>query len=270
MPAESTPEFQAFMSELRRPAKYARLSLSLVQRIGADEFARQPSTAQALKAARTRLHQLTGAYLPDHINYAHFLDIFSSIPAEDENAFRAAAQNMMRLHASTAERLPILDHFFRDCLAEIAPVNSVLDLACGLNPLAIPWMPLADHFTYSACDAVIPLVDFLNDFFKTRQINGQAVECDLSSTVPAQPAQLALLLKTLPLLDQIDPTLAPHLLASLPADHILVSYPLRSLGGKGKGMYQTYTQRFTNLAANLGRRFRTFEFRGEIAFLLSR
>ena len=48
----------------------------------------------------------------------------------------------MRGHASTQERLPILEEFFQTTLASIAPVESVLDLACGLNPLALPWMPL--------------------------------------------------------------------------------------------------------------------------------
>ena len=50
----------------------------------------------------------------------------------------------MGYHSSTRERLPILEQFYARALADIPPARVVLDLACGLNPLALAWMPLGE------------------------------------------------------------------------------------------------------------------------------
>ncbi len=81
--------------------------------------------------------------------------------ASDADERREVCRALMQTHASSRERLPILDEFYRETLAEIAPVRSVLDVACGLNPLAIPFMPLAEGATYTACDIYTDLADFL-------------------------------------------------------------------------------------------------------------
>jgi len=177
---------------------------------------------------------------------------------------------MLRLHASTAERLPFLENFYATCLASISPVHSILDLACGLNPLALPWMPLAEDCTYLACDVLQPMIDFLNAFFESYRINGQAFACDLTSCIPDHRVQVAFFLKTFPLLDQIDKTLSRRLLEGIHAEHILVSYPAKSLGGRSKGMPANYTTAFYRLIEGLNFKVEAFTFPTEIAFLLSR
>ena len=250
--------------------KYAQISPSLVESIAAEELEKRADYKSALKAARTRLHQVTGAFLAPDINYAKWADILKSIPPDNTQELLAFCQRMMRLHNSTAERLPYIDQFFRTCLEEISPIHSILDLACGLNPLALPWMPLAPNCSYFACDVVLPMLAFLNQFFAEVAVQGKAFPCDLSACVPQQKVQLAILLKTLPCLDQLDKSLGPRLLAELNADHILVSYPAKSLGGKEKGMRRTYAQQFARLIEGTPFRVREFNFPNEIVFLISR
>ena len=258
------------VAAIRKSNKYQAITPDLIQHIGMQELARHSNFKQAIKATRTRLHQIGGAFLNAKINYTKWLNIFSATPNMQDPIFIQNTCDMMRLHTSTHERLPILEKFFTTTLQSIAPIHSVMDLACGLNPLAIPWMPLAKNFTYYACDIFEDMLIFLNDFFKLTQVDGLAFACDLSQSLPAQPVQLAYLLKTLPCLEQLDSQIGFNLIENILADHILISYPVKSLGGREKGMLETYKQRFAELTQGRGWQIQTFEFSTELAFLLSR
>nr|AIA14252.1 Ribosomal RNA methyltransferase (FmrO) [uncultured bacterium] len=174
----------------------------------------------------------------------------------------------MRHHASTRERLPILEGFYATTLASLGPVRSVLDLACGLNPLALPWMPLAPDARYYACDIYADMIAFLNSFFAQAGIRGQARVCDLVASAPDEQVDLALVLKALPPLDQQAKHAGRNLLRALNARHILVSFPAHSLGGRGKGMAENYEQRFRALADAEGWSIERFVFPTELAFLV--
>ncbi|MFZ3150345.1 MAG: hypothetical protein WA116_01530 [Anaerolineaceae bacterium] len=265
-----TEQLDRLVDEVRRSPKYAQISLSFVRNIAAEELGRHGDFATTVKATRTRLHEMTGAFLAPKLNYTHWVKVFKEIPSSDSEALKDQSLAMMRLHASISERLPFLGNFYQTCLASIAPVSSVLDLACGLNPLAIPWMPLTPNFTYSACDVILPMLEFLNQYFISQKINGKAFECDLTRTIPTQKAQVALLMKTLRLLERMDKSTATELLDGINADHILVSYPVKSLGGKSKGMAETYTEQFYRLIEGKAFSVQSFAFPTEIAFLLSR
>ena len=121
-------------------------------------------------------------------------------------------RDTMRNHASTRERLLVLETFFQETLKSIAPVHSILDVACGLNPLALPWMPVSAELSYLACDIYEDMVGFLNGFFAVVEVNGHAEVCDLIGQTPSQPVQVAFVLKTLPCLEQVDKNIAQRLL----------------------------------------------------------
>jgi 16S rRNA (guanine(1405)-N(7))-methyltransferase len=174
----------------------------------------------------------------------------------------------MLLHASTSERLSIHADFFNRTLAEISPVTSVLDLACGLNPLNLPWIPLAENFTYAACDIYTDMTSFIQSFFDHFHLDGSTFTCDLTRDIPQTPVQLALLLKTIPCLEQVDKSAGKHLLESIQAENILVSFPAHSLGGRSKGMVQNYEAHFNQLVQGKNWQITRFEFPGELAFLV--
>ena len=263
-------ELENFVTEVQESTKYAQLDSGLVRQIALEEWKNQKNRRDALKTTRTRLHRLAGAFLAPKIRYAKWLDNFRSLPPEDVEAFKETSKRMMKLHASTEERLPFLDTFYQTCLASIAPVSSVLDLACGLNPLAIPWMQLRKDCTYLACDVVEPQIDFLNAYFSLTGQNGSAFTCNLLQSIPQQRVQVAFLMKLLPILDQVDPATSSNLLDSLQADHLLISYPSKSLSGRSKGMKQTYSEHFDRITS--GRKFKIqwFDFPNETVYLLSR
>ena len=69
---------------------------------------------------------------------------------------------------------------------------------------------------------------------------------------PPVRADVALLLKLVPLLDRQDPAAAARVLRALDARHAVVSFPSRSLGGARRGMAATYRERLDDLAAETG------------------
>jgi 16S rRNA (guanine(1405)-N(7))-methyltransferase len=261
---------QDLIDQVSHSAKYAQLAGTLISRVTKEEAKKYKNKQDIIQSARTRLHQLTGAYLAPKIDYAQWLDKFKSLDPNNRLELESTSLQMMRLHASTFERIEVLPTFFQTTLASISPVKYVLDLACGLNPLSIPWMPLAEDFTYQASDVVSPLVHFLWHYFKLFGIRGNASILDLSYSIPSHPVQLALLMKTIPLMEQIEHGLALKILEGLNAEHILVTYPLRSLGGRKKGMEETYRSQFDSLVAGHDWKIQEFAFPNEVAFLVTK
>ncbi len=281
---------------VRESAKYGAISEDLVRAIGRRELAARRGLKDAVKATKNKLHQVAGAYLDTRPRYdAWAAELAEHLEPRTKNqeprtddqdgtqhatrntqhatrsvAFRQACLRIMRHHASTDERIPILDTFYAVTLARVGPVRSVLDVACGINPLAIPWMPLADDAEYYACDIYADMVAFLNRFFVIAGVHGQAQVCDLISAPPRRSVHVALVLKALPPLEQVDKNAGINLLRALDAEHLLVSFPARSLGGRARGMVENYEQHFRALIQAEGWSVERFVFPSELAFLVTK
>ncbi len=266
---EATSVLDDLVAAVLASARYRSILPDLVRRIGDEELARRRTLKEAIKATKSRLHQVAGAYVEGRIGYAAWLDELRAAAA-DPAALRATCARVMGRHSSTRERLPILERFFCETLADLTPVRSVLDIACGLNPLAIPWMPLASGAAYYAYDIDRDLVGVLNGLFGLVDVDGRAELCDVTSACPQPTAEVALVLKALPCLEQIDKGASARLLDALPAHHILVSFPVASLGGRKAGMARTYEARFMELAAARGWSVQRFAFASELAFRVAR
>lgn len=271
-------ELERLVEEVARSRKYGNIAPAVVRRIAARELAAHPASREALKAVKNRLHQAGGAFLGPEPNYGHWLRQLSAAQG-NPLVLRNACLTIIEHQSSTRERLPILDRFFSTVLAEIAPPRSILDVACGLGPLAIPWMALPPGVTYYACDMYSDLVSFLNQALPLLGVAGRAWACDAAadSLLPADdvpglqlPVDLALLLKAIPCLEQTDKSAGQRLLDELPARNMLVSFPVKSLGGADKGMRRSYEDRMNALVQGRPWQVRRLEFATELAFLVTR
>src|SRR5690606_17752856 len=153
------PDIDAVIEAVRTSPKYRTIAPDFVARIAQEELAKRGKYREAVKAAKNRLHQVAGAYLAQLPRYEAWL---AQLHAADPADRPALCLDFMNAHASTRERLSIITDFYQVALADIPPARSVLDIACGLNPLAVPFMPLADNAAYYACDIYTDLADFLN------------------------------------------------------------------------------------------------------------
>lgn len=250
-------------------SKYKDVSHDLIRSIGLRELTRRSSMKEAVKATKNKLHQVGGAYLTDREDYAAWLnDLEHHVRTGNQDAFLTSLKKVMSYHASTRERLPILAHFYHTILADLPPIHRILDVACGFNPLALPWMPLASPIEYYAYDIYQDMISFLNNFLSLMQIKGQAQVCDVIQSCPDTPVDLAFILKALPCLEQIDKSASAQLLHSINAQYIVVSFPIHSLGGKTRGMQVNYEAHFRSLVENTNWSIKRFDFSTELAFLV--
>lgn len=258
-------------------SKYGDISVDLVRTIAAQELAKRASMKEAVKATRGKLHQIGGAYLSGKETYGRWRDeLGKALQSGNREIVLAACRRVMAHHASTKERLPILDQFYNTLFANLPPIASILDIACGLNPLALPWIPpasLAPGATYCAYDIYSGMVGFLNEFFalireQGYEIEGSAHACDILTACPTQPFDVALVLKTIPCLEQVDKSAGYRLLRALNAKYLVVSFPIHSLGGKNKGMLGNYETHFRELVTGENWEIERFEFATELVFLV--
>lgn len=231
--------------------KYAGLCSDTVRRVAARELAARPRAGlkELVKATRRGLHQAYGAFErgPDYAAAARRLD--EAYRAGTEPDRRAACRAALALHTSTRERLPILDEFYARLWAHTGLPHTVLDLGCGLNPLSLPWMGLPAGARYLAYDIEAAGVDFLNHYFLLAGLEPLARWQDVLARPPAEPADVALLLKTGPTLERQEKGATARLLAALQVRFAVVSFAVASLGGRERGMADHYRAQFLPLAA---------------------
>jgi len=252
-------------------SKYKRVCEDFIRNIGSRELAKRRNLKEAIKATKGKLHQVGGAYLDSEVRYAVWLaQLREAAQSGSRDDLLRVCVRIMSHHSSTRERLGILDQFYTAILADLSPIRRVIDVGCGFNPLAIPWMPLADDVEYYAFDIYQDLVDFLNEFLASLQVRGCAQACDVIQFCPGYQVDVAFILKTLPCLEQVDQSASFRLLDTINADHLLVSFPVQSLGGRKKGMAVNYEARFRELMSQRPWSVKKFDFATELAFLVTK
>ncbi len=255
------------MAIVQASARYRSIDPRLIERVGREALQRYPSLKAAVKATKTALHQMIGAYDGRALPYSQWLEQLRQAP--DMAARAAVCRRLMAEHASTRERLPALTDLYPACFGA-QPPQRVLDLGCGLNPLAIPWMNLPPHACYIACDIDTALCAFLNAAIPLLGVHGEAGICDLTASLPPVVADVALALKVVPLLEQQRRGAGADLLRAIQAPRLIVSFPTRSLGGRNVGMATTYRGYMTALAAAEGWSPQVIELPNELVFVIDR
>ena len=239
-------------------------------RVAQNELVKRSSLKDTVKATKNKLHQVAGAFLQNEMHYSDWLGLLKKANQSGNMVeFMQVCRSIMRFHASTRERLPFLSGFYKQILSSLPPIQSILDIACGFNPLAIPWMGLPMGIHYLAIDIFQDLVDFLSDYFSLLPIQGQAEAFDVIESIPAHPVDLALILKTIPCLEQVDKLAGDRILDQLQAKYILISYPARSLGGRSKGMQDNYQEQFQKLIDGRGYQVKKYDYPTEFVYLIS-
>lgn len=252
-------------------SKYKNIDIDFIRYIGIQELSKHRNLKEAIKSTKNKLHQVGGAYQTSTPHYSLWLDELKfARHSGNEKQVREICQWIMQYHSSTRERLPILEQFYGTIFANLPSVNSVMDIACGLHPLAIPWMHLDEHVQYFAYDIYEDMLDFLNESLTLMSVQGFGEVRDVIHSCPTQKADVAFILKAIPCLEQVDKSAGLRLLETINADHLIVSFPAHSLGGKNKGMATNYESRFYKQVEHKHWSIQRFEFPGELVFLVSK
>lgn len=269
MPA-SPPDLDAITSAVLASRRYRWIDPALVRRLAGAEWSAATGEADAIKRVKRRLHQVCGAYV-DEIRPEKILDTLAAARASDDlETLQGACRQAMAQHASTRERLPVLERFYRDIFAVTGPPRRLLDLACGFGPLALPWMDTGPDFHYTAYDIDQRIVATADGFLSLCGTDHHTGLHDVTTGAPSGTYDVALLLKAVPCLEQQAPGVTRALLSGLDARAVAVSFPTRSLGGTGKGMESHYRAHMERLLDGLPWTPEVFRFPLETVYVLHR
>ena len=260
------PEVEEVVNAVLAARRYRYLDPHFVTRIAQDVCRHARRVKDAADETKRRLHQVYGAYVQ-----ALPLERFTAeldATAKDPAAQRETAHRLLRSHASTRERLEVLDRFYGEVFALTGPPRRVLDLACGFGPLALPWMQLPPGATYRAYDVDARYVALAETCLSVYGVEGSAELRDVAADPPGEEADVALLLKSVPCLEQQATGSAALVLDALRVRHVVMSFPTRSLGGAAKGMIATYRGVTQRLMAGRGWRVRELVFPLELVFVV--
>jgi len=271
MNRSSPRELETLVRFVLAKKKYSQIDRGLIAAIVNQELSKGRKDKETRKAILGKLHQIGCVYFEQQPAYKKWETALSNLPDDlQAQVTRDFCIRLMQQHHSTHERLYILQDFFQQTLAPIQPIPSILDLACGLNPLALPWMPIKRNVQYYGCDIFNDMTQFLQQFATHFHLAGEFTTCNIFDSSFSTRVKVAFLLKPLPCLEQIQKGFAPALLRKIPAEFILISYPISSLSGRSKGMKETYSMQFKSLIETLGWTYQSFSFSSEIAFLVEK
>lgn len=264
--AGENPWVERFIYQVRQSAKYRHLDLPepLLRDVIIRALARYEKPAQAMAAARRVLHQVVAPYLGDP-DYTWALQALEASANKGLDAVRQVCLELLRSHASTRERLPFLETFFQRLFEITGTPSTVLDLACGLNPLAWPWMGLPPTTRYLAFDIHRPRVALINAFFQRLGIEGEAFHQDILVQPPQTPAEVAFFFKEIHRFEERQPGCARPFLEAIPARWVMISLPTRSLSQR-RDLLSLHQRLMTRILEGLAWEVREIGFENEVVF----
>lgn len=225
---------QTFIAEIRQSRKYRGLDLpdATLRDLVEQELGRHKSDRQALQAARERLHNLVAPYLGDPDYPAAATELDDAFATGDPDTIKAACAELLKSHASTRERLATLAEFYTTLFAVTGQPGSILDLACGLNPLAFPWMGLPLTTRYHAYDLHQPRVELLNHYFRLQGLAELAEHADILVNPPTIKADVAFFFKEAHRFEQRRRGCNREFWLALNVNWLVVTLPASSLTGR--------------------------------------
>jgi 16S rRNA (guanine(1405)-N(7))-methyltransferase len=264
-------QLEELVSSVLESPKYRNVCEDLIRNIGRRELSREQNVKAAVKATKNKLHQIGGAYFLKRPDYDFWLKKLREAKSlGNESSFRETCTEIMHYHQSTRERLKILDQFYTRIFALLPPIQSIMDVACGFNPLSIPWMPLPAKVKYCAYDVYKDLIDFVNNFMAICHVQGCAEVREVIQDTPEVKADVAFLLNTIPCLEQVEKWAGLKVLEAINSNFLVVSFPVKSLCGKEKNMRKHYETAFSKLTEEKDWDIQKLEFVTEQVFLIKK
>ena len=184
------------------------------------------------KWLKRKLHNIVADYLgdPDYAGASHEMDAVFSLG--DVNKEKEFCRQILNSHASTKERMDRLADFYQGIFKVTGKPQSISDLACGLNPLAFPWMGLNSSIEYHAFDLHSPRIDFINHYFTCIKLEPLAEHRDILVNPPTILTDITFLFKEAHRLDQRQKGCNKFLWQKINSRWLIVSLPSESLSGK--------------------------------------
>ena len=100
------------------------ISEDFVREVGRKELAKRRNLREAIKATKSKLHQVAGSNLGPNMRYGAWLEeLRTAHKSGDPDTFLQTCMKVAAHHASTRERLRILGQFYATILADLPPIH---------------------------------------------------------------------------------------------------------------------------------------------------
>jgi 16S rRNA (guanine(1405)-N(7))-methyltransferase len=262
-------DVQKMVRGILNSRKYRSLGLNLdtVRDLIQQEAPQHSSSKTLQKSVRRKLHNIIAPYLgePDYDRLSKQLRQLKNVSI-DSTALKSFCRGILSEHASTAERIPKMREFYSRLFQVTGKPKSILDLACGLHPLAFPWMELPLSTQYHAYDIIQPRIDFINSFFERIGLTPLAENRDILVDPPQIHADLGIFFKEAHRIEKRQPGCNRAFWTSLNVDVLAVSLPTQDLSGTHSLLEQHRQLVNDNLPGNADVQELLFE--DEIVFLI--
>jgi 16S rRNA (guanine(1405)-N(7))-methyltransferase len=227
------------VTEVLTSRKYKDICRDTILEIAKREQTKYRSKKLLIKAIKNKLHQVYGAFLSkkDHARLYEYLDRI-----KEEEDLREICSQILSLHISTKERISFYQELYDEIFSTIGVPESIIDIACGFNPFSIPWINKLINYLAYDIDSVI--IDAINRFFQIIKYPGLAINQDVIYNSVKDNTDVAFAFKFLPIIEQIKRGHTQEFLKNLNVKFIVVSFPLRSISGRKKGMFYHYQEMF--------------------------
>jgi 16S rRNA (guanine(1405)-N(7))-methyltransferase len=259
-------DVELIVAAIKQSKKYRDTNEATIRDLAATALAQHKKPKTALKAVRKRLHSIMAPYLGDPDYGQAAADLRAAFAGGDAQAVRAACRQALTAHLSTRERLPIVEAFYDGIFTVTGRPQRLLDIACGLNPLAFPWMCLDAGVEYFAYDIHEPRVAFINEYFRLQGLSPLARVQDVALRLPDEQADVALFLKEMPRYERNYPGQGRPLLRGLAVRRLVVSFPTVSTHG-GRSLVRRYREFFAQLVEGEDWPVTELMFDGEMVFI---
>jgi 16S rRNA (guanine(1405)-N(7))-methyltransferase len=181
---------------------------------------------------REKMHNLIAPYL-DTLDYPKTMSKLDHLlRTSDSQEIKELCLEVLSSHSSTKERIPIMEGFYATLFRHTGIPETILDLACGLNPFSIPWMKLPNETKFYSYDIHEPRIHLINAFLSKIGMQPLAIKQDILINPPKIEADVAFFFKEAHRFEQRQHGCNRDFWKSIHAKHLLVSLPTRNLTGR--------------------------------------
>lgn len=239
----------AIIKAIKESKKYCDTCEATIRHLAIEELKKFKTVKRTIKSVKRRLYSIVASYLGDPDYDVAKEELKKAFASGDEALIKAACYKIMETHLSTRERNPIVEEFYTEIFRKTGTPTSIIDIACGLNPLSLPWTVLPPSVKYHAFDIHEKRIDFLNYFFSLQGLQPLAKTQDIAINFPQETADLALFLKEMHRFERNYRGRSLALLEALQVRYLAVSFPTVS-STTGRSVAKIYKEFFYKTIKN--------------------
>jgi hypothetical protein len=258
--------------KLSQTRKYQRLDQEVIRQAVSRACALSQNYHEIDRKARNILHHIWSSYYSKAPNFVKYSKTLAQA-LRNAHTLKDCLVPILSLHSSTRERLANVDDFYTQIFKITGTPESIVDHACGLNPLMFPWMPLTPQTKYFAYDIDQKGLQFLSDTTNLLSRQGHTTpqfyfaQRNVLISVE-QPAQVALFLKCFSTFEYLEPGLWLRILQRQQAQCKVVSFALKSLKQHQKHAARTFSGHFEAFLIQSSISYQKIVFSNELVYIL--